>query len=232
MLVRVPSRPVYLFVMKAKLPDTIFEVPTIQFEGRPPIAQETYEQVKRRIMFVDTFRVPIEQGMLISDSSSRKVDWRILPLLGMLSALSLIDRSNLGLARAVGMDHALVPVSSAYLAQHELMYNSSALERRGSLQHCLFCILRSLRCPVCPFRNIMINTLCSSLYCSQLPSNLLLRKFRVVPYLSLLVIAWGAVQISMGFVPNWQYLALFRALLGAFEVNKLFIPRRNPPVLV
>ncbi|KAF9553035.1 MFS general substrate transporter [Agrocybe pediades] len=38
---------------------------------------------------------------------SRKVDWRLLPLLGTLSALSLIDRSNLGLARTVGMDHAL-----------------------------------------------------------------------------------------------------------------------------
>ena len=38
----------------------------------------------------------------------RKVDWRMLPLLGILSALSLIDRSNLGLARASGMDHDLV----------------------------------------------------------------------------------------------------------------------------
>lgn len=38
----------------------------------------------------------------------RKVDWRLLPLLGFLSALSLIDRSNLGLARAAGLDHDLV----------------------------------------------------------------------------------------------------------------------------
>lgn len=42
------------------------------------------------------------------NSTSRKVDWRMLPLLGVLSALSLIDRSNLGLARTAGMDHALV----------------------------------------------------------------------------------------------------------------------------
>ncbi len=32
----------------------------------------------------------------------------MLPLLGILSALSLIDRSNLGLARTAGMDHDLV----------------------------------------------------------------------------------------------------------------------------
>lgn len=38
----------------------------------------------------------------------RKVDWRLLPLLGTLSALSLIDRSNLGLARAAGMEKDLV----------------------------------------------------------------------------------------------------------------------------
>ena len=86
--------------------------------------------------------------MLISDPSSRKVDWRILPLLGMLSALSLIDRSNLGLARAVGMDHALVPLSFAYPMQRELMCDSSAIERRVSLQHRFFCILCSLRYPV------------------------------------------------------------------------------------
>ena len=40
-----------------------------------------------------------------------KVDWRMLPLLGFLSALSLIDRSNLGLARIAGMDQALVCLS-------------------------------------------------------------------------------------------------------------------------
>jgi hypothetical protein len=34
----------------------------------------------------------------------------MLPLLGVLSALSLIDRSNLGLARTAGMDHDLVSI--------------------------------------------------------------------------------------------------------------------------
>ncbi len=37
------------------------------------------------------------------------------------------------------------------------------------------------------------------------------------------VIAWGAVQVGMGFVPSWGYLALCRALLGVFEVRLLLL---------
>jgi ABC-type glucose/galactose transport system permease subunit len=35
------------------------------------------------------------------------VDWRILPFLGLVFALALIDRTNLGVARIVGMGHDL-----------------------------------------------------------------------------------------------------------------------------
>ena len=56
---------------------------------------------------------------------------------------------------------------------------------------------------------------------SQLPSNLFLRKLGVVQYLTFLVVAWGSIQISMGFVPTWGYLALVRILLGTFEVQVL-----------
>lgn len=38
----------------------------------------------------------------------RKVDIWLLPLLGMLYALALIDRTNLGVARITGMDADLV----------------------------------------------------------------------------------------------------------------------------
>ncbi|KAF5341749.1 hypothetical protein D9611_001465 [Ephemerocybe angulata] len=37
----------------------------------------------------------------------RKVDWRMLPLLGLLYALALIDRTNLSVARIAGMDVSL-----------------------------------------------------------------------------------------------------------------------------
>jgi hypothetical protein len=56
--------------------------------------------------------------------------------------------------------------------------------------------------------------------CSQLPSNLFLRKLGVVHWLAFLVVSWGLVQLSMGFVPTWGYLCLTRALLGAFEVRE------------
>ncbi|KAF9529667.1 major facilitator superfamily domain-containing protein [Crepidotus variabilis] len=109
---------------------------------------------------------------------SRKVDWRMLPLLGVLNSLSLIDRSNLGLARAAGMDHDLHLSKGA----------------RYSIISCIFFI-------------------------PQLPSNLFLRKIGAVHYISALVISWGAVQLAMGFVPSWGYLALCRTLLGAFEAG-------------
>ncbi|KAF8161311.1 major facilitator superfamily domain-containing protein [Crassisporium funariophilum] len=106
----------------------------------------------------------------------------MLPLLGMLSALSLIDRSNLGLARAAGMDHDLgLSVGSRY-----------------SILSCIFFV---------PY--IIL----------QLPSNLLLRKLGVTHWLSFLAVSWGAVQLAMGFVPTWGYLALCRVLLGAFEAG-------------
>jgi hypothetical protein len=38
----------------------------------------------------------------------RRVDWRMLPLLGFLYAVALIDRTNLGIARIAGMEKDLV----------------------------------------------------------------------------------------------------------------------------
>lgn len=41
------------------------------------------------------------------------IDWRMLPLLGLLYALALIDRTNLGVARIAGMQMDLVRASCA-----------------------------------------------------------------------------------------------------------------------
>ncbi|PFH52138.1 hypothetical protein AMATHDRAFT_79876 [Amanita thiersii Skay4041] len=51
----------------------------------------------------------------------------------------------------------------------------------------------------------------------QLPGNLVLRYFGVRNWITFSVIGWGAVQLGMGFVPTWGYLALCRVLLGACE---------------
>jgi hypothetical protein len=49
--------------------------------------------------------------MLFISVFRRRVDWRMLPLLGLLYAIALIDRTNLGIARAAGMDRDLVCTS-------------------------------------------------------------------------------------------------------------------------
>jgi hypothetical protein len=50
-----------------------------------------------------------------------------------------------------------------------------------------------------------------------------LRKLGVTHWLSFLVVAWGAVELAMGFVPTWQLLGLFRVLLGTFEVREFLL---------
>ena len=39
---------------------------------------------------------------------SRRIDWRMLPLLGMLYSVALVDRINLAAARSAGMEYDLV----------------------------------------------------------------------------------------------------------------------------
>lgn len=54
----------------------------------------------------------------------------------------------------------------------------------------------------------------------ELPSNLLLRRLGARSLLAFCVVAWGAVQLGMGFVPSWGLLAFCRVLLGALEVRQ------------
>lgn len=60
------------------------------------------------------------------------------------------------------------------------------------------------------------------MYSSQLPGNLILRRFGVRNVIGCSVVGWGAVQLGMGFVPRWGDLALCRVLLGACEVTIIF----------
>jgi len=53
----------------------------------------------------------------------------------------------------------------------------------------------------------------------QLPSNILLRYFGARNWLTFIVVAWGLVQLAMGYVKSWGYLALCRVLLGVFEAG-------------
>ena len=68
----------------------------------------------------------------------------MLPLLGILSALSLIDRSNLGLARASGMGHDLVCFLFFASLDDQLRNAMQGFEYWVSLQHCFLHFLCSL----------------------------------------------------------------------------------------
>ncbi|KAG5647083.1 hypothetical protein DXG03_001453 [Asterophora parasitica] len=111
-----------------------------------------------------------------------KIDLRLLPLLGMLYALAVIDRSNLGIARIAGME-------------------------------------RDLKLSVGARYSIVSAVYFAPYIIFQLPSNLLLRQLGVRNWLAFCVIAWGAVELAMGFVPNWRMLALCRVFLGLFEAG-------------
>lgn len=51
----------------------------------------------------------------------------------------------------------------------------------------------------------------------DVPSNLLLKKFRAGVYLPSLITAWGVVCLSIGFVKSYAGLIVCRLLLGLFE---------------
>ncbi|KAK0486165.1 major facilitator superfamily domain-containing protein [Armillaria novae-zelandiae] len=110
---------------------------------------------------------------LFERQTMRRVDLRLLPVLGTLYALALIDRSNMGVGASCGYGQSSCTVGARY--------------------------------------SIV----------SELPSNMCLRAVGARNLLTGTVIAWGAVQIGMGFVPSWEYLALCRTLLGVFEVKLL-----------
>ncbi|KDR75670.1 hypothetical protein GALMADRAFT_140293 [Galerina marginata CBS 339.88] len=151
-----------------------------------------------------------EETLRLTKSTIRKVDLRVLPILGILSALSLIDRSNLGLARIVGMDHDLhLSIGARYSIVSCIYF----------VPYILLCVL--VNCYLEGGRVIFTLSADISYSCpsSQLPSNLFLRKLGVIHWLVFLVVSWGAVQLAMGFVPSWGYLALCRVLLGVFEAG-------------
>ncbi len=54
---------------------------------------------------------------------------------------------------------------------------------------------------------------------SNVPGSLVLRYFGVRNWLAGITLAWGAVQLSMGYIHSWHLLVLCRVLLGALEVG-------------
>ncbi|KIY44495.1 MFS general substrate transporter [Fistulina hepatica ATCC 64428] len=100
----------------------------------------------------------------------RRVDWRLLPILGVLYSICLIDRVNLGIATRLDIGARYTIVTAVF-------------------------------------------------FVPELPGNIIVRKVGASNWLAFCAVSWGIAQLAMGFVPSWQYLALCRALLGAFEAG-------------
>ncbi|KAH7038306.1 major facilitator superfamily domain-containing protein [Microdochium trichocladiopsis] len=53
----------------------------------------------------------------------------------------------------------------------------------------------------------------------EIPSNMIIRKFRPSTYISTLMMSWGIVNMCMGFVKTYEALVALRFLLGVFEAG-------------
>jgi hypothetical protein len=111
----------------------------------------------------------------------RKVDFRLIPTLGFMYCVSLMDRTNLGVAMVAGMGVDLKLTSQRY-----------------SLIVLLFFI---------------------TYVALQPPATVILRKVGPRLFLPLIVVLWGVVMISFGFVREWHTLLPLRLLLGIFEAG-------------
>ncbi|KAM0329313.1 hypothetical protein ACHAQA_004618 [Verticillium albo-atrum] len=111
-----------------------------------------------------------------------KIDLRLLPILGCLYTIAMVDRSNVAVARIAGMDEDL------------------GLDQgnRASIVLMVFFI---------------------SYILFEIPSNAILHRVGAANCLAFYAFAWGFVTLGMGFLQNWQGLAVLRVLLGLFEAG-------------
>ena len=74
------------------------------------------------------------------------IDWRIIPIMGLLYAVALIDRVNLGIARIAGMEEALV--RDALPWQNVRLTCSAATRYWRAIQYRIHDLLRAIHHPV------------------------------------------------------------------------------------
>lgn len=124
-------------------------------------------------------------------------------MLGLLYSISLVDRTNLGLAMVAGMrtdlglgqgDRYTIIVMLFFIAY---MYVLASPWMAESYHH-------------------------YSIF--EIPSNLILPRAGPANWLSFLGVSFGAILIGMGFTRSWNTMALCRFLLGVFEAGFLYGP--------
>lgn len=143
-----------------------------------------------------------------------KLDARLIPIVVLLYALSLIDRTNLAGARISGIDGALgLDLGNRYSVVCES-------HSRHTIRY---------RVVPKPFMYSNLSSTVSVFYVGyvffELPSNIILKKLGAPLWLSILALLFGVVTLGIGFSRNYATLLALRILLGIFEA--VSIHRKN-----
>ena len=77
---------------------TMDDKQTLPYDTKINVAKEDVEQVENAGHEQDLHDAKFEKRVI------RKIDWRLLPILGCLYTIALVDRSNVAVARISGMD--------------------------------------------------------------------------------------------------------------------------------
>lgn len=130
----------------------------------------------------------------------RKIDWRLLPILGALYSIALIDRTNVS---------ALVFLRIPLATNQTSQIANARVAGMGA----------DLNLQIGDRYTIVLVLFFPTYFLLELPSNMILRKVGSANWLSFIALSWGAVMIGQGFVESWISLGICRILLGAFEAG-------------
>lgn len=136
----------------------------------------------------------------------RRIDLRLLIILGAIYSISLIDRTNLSTVRVAGAAKDLkLTIGERYSIISLVFFVPYIVSRPGNLLGAS--VVSDLFPAASPsFKQIF-----------ELPSNILLRKIGARNLISMVTVLWGIVMIGMSFVTSWTQLLALRVLLGFFE---------------
>lgn len=145
---------------------------------------------------IDAF-TPEQQKKII-----RRIDFRLVPTLGFMYAVSLMDRTNLGIAAIAGM------VTGTFARRV-----GSALAKEWQLT-----IRPDLK--LIGYRYSIITLVFFATYVLlQPPATVVLRKVGPRIFLPSITFLWGATMVCFGFLTTWTQMVGMRLVLGVFEAG-------------
>jgi MFS family permease len=141
----------------------------------------------------------------------RKMDLRLIPMLALLYLLSFLDRGNIGTSvQHAGKDEkwwliqGYIELTRATVGNAKIEGLTEDLNITGPQYNwCLTCFFFTYAA-------------------FEVPSNLLLKRFRPSVWLPAIMVAWGLVMTLMGIVRNYHGLLIARIFLGVTEAGFVF----------